>query len=111
MSKTKEAGQPPRFTRSAEAGIAEVRATYTERGGQYGDTLEHSEWLALRAHAKEFAGVELTKEQARILGLAALADVKHERFRGGWKLDNLVDGGAYGAVLIGETLAYKGGAK
>ena len=104
--------QPPRFTRSADAGLAEIRGTYAERGDQYGDTLEHCEFLALRAACVEFVGFNLTKDQARILAQAAFVDTKHERFRGGWKRDNLVDGGAYGAVLLGETAPLeKGGAK
>lgn len=107
-----ETNTPPRFTRSADAGIDEIRGTYAERGDQYGDTLEHCEFLALRAAASKFVGIKLSKDQTRILAMAALVDVKHERFRGGWKRDHLVDGGAYGAVLLGETAPIEaGGAK
>lgn len=102
----------PRFTRSADAGIDEIRGIYAERGEQYGDTLEHCEFLTLRAACAEFVGFNLTKDQARILAQAALVDTKHERFRGGWKRDNLVDKLAYGSVLLGETGPLeKGGAK
>jgi len=91
-----------RFTRMADAGVAVVRGTYAERGDQYGDTMESCEWLTLRAVAKEVLGISLSKDTCRLLAVAGLVDVKHERQVGGFKLDHLVDGAAYTQLLIGE---------
>lgn len=94
-----------RFERSADAGHEQVRAVYHQRGGEYSDTLETNDWLAFRALAKKLLGVEVSKDQARLLSLASLVDVKYERLAGGWKDDSLTDGLAYGSALLGELKA------
>lgn len=102
MSARKDVG---RFERSADAGHEQVRAVYHQRGGEYSDTLETNDWLAFRALAKKLLGVEVSKDQARLLSLASLVDVKYERLAGGWKDDSLTDGLAYGSALLGELKA------
>ncbi len=94
--------QSGRFERSADAGHEQVRAVYHQRGGEYSDTLETNDWHVFRSLAKRLAGVDISKEHARVLGLAALVDTKHERFSGGWKADSLIDGIAYELALAGE---------
>jgi hypothetical protein len=69
-----------------------------ERGSQYGDTLKNGQWLVLKSVAKE-CGIELTVDQARKLAVAALCDVKYQRFEGGYKEDHCDDGINYLACL------------
>ena len=87
------------FDERAKAGLGKVSDTFCERGTQYGDTWMDCQWLVLRSVLREFGIENLDQERLRIVALAALVDVKHQRFQGGWKADNLVDGMAYGAVL------------
>lgn len=91
----------PRFNRMADAGMDDIKAIYTQRGGEYADTMEETQWLMLLAVAKRM-GIELTNDQARALAIAGLCDIKYWRNLGGFKRDNLLDGGAYNAYLLGE---------
>ena len=94
----------------ADAGLAEIRAIYAERGDQYADTMEDTRWLTMLAVAKAM-GITLTNDQARCLAIAGLCDIKYWRALGGFKRDNLVDGGAYNAYLLGELAEQKIGEK
>ena len=102
-----DASTLPRFSRSADAGIDAIRETYAQRGGEYGDTMEVNEFLTLRAVAKRFLGLNISKRAARILALSGMVDIKHARMLGGYKEDNLIDGGAYNAVLLGELREFE----
>lgn len=89
----------PVFSEYADATLARVRATYAERGGQYGDTWREAKFNNLRAVLK-LCGVTLGNPELRAIAAASLVDVKHSRMIGGYKEDNLIDGIAYGALLV-----------
>lgn len=90
------------FDEQAGATLAQVSATFSQRGGEYGDTWRDCQWLTMKAVAREFQCV-LPPHVLRALAAAALVDVKYQRMQGGWKADNLIDGIAYGACLVAEV--------
>lgn len=94
------------FESNAEATIKRVQATFRERGGEYGDTWEDCQWLALRAVAKE-RGVTIPGDSLRAIAAAVLVDVKYQRLQGGWKDDSVIDGIAYQANLAEEMQPVK----
>ena len=95
-----------RFARMANYGQEQVKNTYAQRGSEYADTMEETQWLTLISVAKHY-GITITNDQARAIAIASLCDIKYWRSLGGLKLDNLIDGGAYNAYLIGELNATK----
>lgn len=98
---------PQRFERSVEIGFRAVRDVVCDRGGQYGDTLQQSQWLTLKSAVLELTGQNIDNDQACIIGLAALNDVKYWRQLGRFKLDSLIDQTAYSAALLGEILNHE----
>jgi hypothetical protein len=71
-----------------------------ERGGQYGDTWGECPWLVLKSvFGKLFPDIEIDLPELRALGAAVFVDLKHQRFMGSFKVDNLDDGINYNAVL------------
>jgi hypothetical protein len=99
-----------RFSKMADAGIAEIKATYAERGEQYADTMQNTQWVTLISVAKAM-GITITNDQAKAIAIAGLCDIKYWRSLGGFKRDNLIDGGAYNAYLLGELAEQKVGQK
>lgn len=96
-----KAEQEPRFTRALNRGLSILRPVFQERSAQYGDTMAECRWLTMKSVALAM-GIELNDNEARILFLAGQGDVKYWRQLGEFKADNLIDGLAYGAALIGE---------
>ena len=96
-----KAEQEPRFTRALNRGLSILRPVFQERSAQYGDTMAECRWLTMKSVALAM-GIELKDDEARILFLAGQGDVKYWRQLGEFKADNLIDGLAYGAALIGE---------
>lgn len=90
-----------RFAKMADNGIGEIQKIYQQRGSEYADTMENTKWLTLINVLASF-GCNITNEQARAVAIASLVDIKYWRGLGGLKMDNLIDGGAYNAYLIGE---------
>lgn len=97
------ANAAPTFERTADAALDQVRAIYSQRGGEYADSwsLKHLVTTLTRATLARF-GVTLDDEQLRLLQLAALVDVKNQRIGAGgeWKADSIVDGIAYAASYL-----------
>ena len=91
----------PVFETFADATLNRVRATYAQRGTEYGDTWKNSQFLMLKAVAKQL-GVEIPDTCLRAISAAVLCDVKYQRMEGGFKDDSLVDGIAYTALLAEE---------
>jgi hypothetical protein len=79
--------------------LSKTIAIAAERGDQYGDTLRNCQWIIQLAVEKELKGVRSCPEKARALSIAGLCDIKYYRFAGGWRMDNIVDGINYLAVL------------
>lgn len=96
----------PLFERLATPTLARCQAVFTERGGQYGDTWKDCQFLVLRAVLSEI-GVELDDNDCRAIALASLVDIKHQRFMGGWKEDNIDDGINYAAALAEQMRIIK----
>lgn len=94
----------PLFEQRCKATFDAACATFRERGDQYGDTWRDCQWLALRAVIFQMFGLGLkpTTGQCRALAAAALVDVKHQRFQGGWNPDHAIDGINYQALLAEE---------
>lgn len=91
------------FSRNANSTLSAVRLTYDERGGQYGDTWKDCQWLAMLATAGEL-GLDITRDECRVLAAAALVDVKYQRLQGGFKDDTLIDSISYQANWRAEML-------
>lgn len=87
----------PLFEENADATLERVRATYAERGTQYGDTWRNSQHLILRAAYQELTGAELPLKYCDAIASAVLCDIKYQRNEGGYKDDTLVDAIAYTA--------------
>src|SRR5688572_15668684 len=92
----------PLFEKRAMASIKRVTDTFGQRGAEYGDTMRDCQWLALRAVAKKL-GVNIPAGPvARAIAIAGMVDIKYQRYQGGYKDDNGIDGIAYGAFLADE---------
>lgn len=91
------------FGQSADIGLNDIRATYAQRGAQYGDSWRECQWLTLRAVLKKMCETKgaIANRWLVALGLAALIDQKYQRRMGGFNIDHLIDGAAYEAALIG----------
>jgi len=92
----------PRFERMADRGLAKIRATYTQRGMEYGDTVEENQWLVLKAIMVKLGFPRPTDQDCRLIFDSAMVDVKYWRNLGGFKEDNFIDGGAYNCQMLGE---------
>lgn len=91
----------PTFERLADATLARCRTVYAQRGTSYGDTWLAPAWLTASAVAGKL-GIRIDARAMRALALAVLVDIKHERMRGGYSDDSIVDGINYAAVLAEE---------
>lgn len=104
----RSAPQQPLFEKRASATIKRVTNTFGQRGSEYGDTMRDCQWLCLKAVAKKL-GVVIPPEHCRALAIAAMVDIKYQRYQGGYKDDNGVDGIAYSAFLVDEMMEILGG--
>lgn len=91
-----------RYEQSFRMGVQKVGEVVDERGGQYRDTLEEAQWLTLIGILEHLTGVRISNDSARVVALAALADIKYWRQLGPFKLDTLIDRVAHEATLTGE---------
>lgn len=89
------------FQRMADETLAQVKATYAQRGLEYEDGYAVMDPLALQATLKRIGVPELHREQLMAVIAAALVDVKYWRLMGGYKEDTAVDGIAYTALWVG----------
>ena len=96
----------PKFETNADATLDRVRATYSQRGGEYADTWGTCRFPVMTSVAKEL-GISISPQHFRALASAALCDMKNERMTGGWKEDNMIDGIAYDAFLVEEMRLLK----
>jgi hypothetical protein len=96
----------PKFETNADATLDRVRATYSQRGGEYADTWGTCRFPVMTSVAKEL-GISISPQYFRALASAALCDMKNERMTGGWKEDNMIDGIAYDAFLVEEMRLLK----
>ena len=96
----------PKFESNADATLDRVRATYSQRGGEYSDTYATCRYYKMRSVAKEL-GYEISDAHFRALSVAGLCDMKDERLSGGWKEDSMIDGIAYDAFLVEEMRLLK----
>ena len=96
----------PKFETNADATLDRVRATYSQRGGEYADTWGTCRFPVMTSVAKEL-GSTIKPEHFRALASAALCDMKNERMTVGWKEDNMIDGIAYDAFLVEEMRLLK----
>ena len=96
----------PKFESNADATLDRVRATYSQRGGEYADTWGTCRFPVMTSVAKEL-GSTISPQHFRALASAALCDMKNERMTGGWKEDNMIDGIAYDAFLVEEMRLLK----
>ena len=89
------------FTSACRERLNHAIKLVEERGSQYGDTLKDCQWLVMRSVFDLIAEEEglLDKELARALAIAALVDIKYQRFQGGYKEDNVDDGINYLSIL------------
>jgi hypothetical protein len=88
----------PTFERTADATLDTTRATYAQRGGEYGDSWSLENMVAtFTEHTLKAIGNDRSPAAIRLLVMAALVDVKDSRMTGPWKMDSLVDGVAYRA--------------
>jgi hypothetical protein len=92
----------PLFDTNAAKTISTVSATFSQRGGEYGDTWRDCQWLNMKAVAF-IAGLKIDTAQCRLLAAAALSDVKYQRMQGGYKADTVIDRIAYDANLAAEV--------
>ncbi len=101
----------PTFERCADATLDEVKATYSQRGGEYGDSwhVENVQTRCLDAILVllNLTVAELTVEQKRLIVMASLVDVKESRLIGPWKKDTLIDSIAYRAALAALVEEYQ----
>src|ERR1043166_8478731 len=97
-----KASNPPLFAQLADATLDRCKATYSNRGDQYGDTWRDCQWLKLKAILFTMFGLKPTIAQCRAMSLAALSDVKYSRFLGGYNDDHVIDGINYDAALAEE---------
>lgn len=101
----------PMFEKRALATLKRVTDTFGQRGTEYGDTMRDCQWLVIRAVAKQL-GVDIPPDKARAIAIAGMVDIKYQRYQGGYKDDNGVDGIAYQAFLTDEmSELMAGGAK
>lgn len=100
-SKSATANSVPKalFEQNAGTTLDRVKATFCQRGGEYGDTWRSAQWLAMKATGKTF-GITLSDDQWRALAAACLVDVKYWRLMGGYKEDTGIDGIAYEANWV-----------
>lgn len=98
----------PLFEQRAMATINRVTSTFGQRGSEYGDTMRDCQWLVLKSVAKKL-GIELPDKFARAIAIAGMVDIKYQRYQGGYKDDNGIDGIAYGAFLADEMAELLGG--
>lgn len=91
----------PLFELRADATLDAVRATYANRGSEYSDTWRTCQFRNMKAVASKL-GLSIDDAFYRALAAAAFVDMKQERQSGGYKEDNLIDGIAYEALLVGE---------
>jgi hypothetical protein len=92
------------FISSATATIKEVITTIHERGSQYCDSWGKSAtWHLTKAAIKKVLNVDVTDEQASIIGLAVFIDQKYSRFSGGYKRDTALDLIPYIAAFVDKT--------
>ena len=89
----------PLFDTLVEKRLNKTIEIARERGDQYGDTLKNCQWLKVRAVFQKVTGRAMSARFARLLAMAALGDIKYQRFEGGYKEDHLDDGINYDAVL------------
>lgn len=99
--------EAPLFDALCKARLNKTIQVCEERGNQYGDTLKNCQWLVMRAVSERLDSWPLSMEAARKLAMAALVDIKYQRFEGGYKVDNLDDGINYAAVLA-ELMEHDG---
>lgn len=91
----------PIFDTAASAILSEVTATVSQRGSEYADSwaVENMNTTFL-SHTFRALGIsERTREEMRLVLLAALVDVKDSRLAGPFKRDSIVDGVAYRACF------------
>ena len=91
----------PKFESNALATLDAVKATFTQRGTEYGDTWRNCQFITMKAVAGEL-GCQIKPEHLRALATAAFVDMKYQRSEGGYKADSLIDGIAYAAFLAEE---------
>jgi hypothetical protein len=91
----------PIFETYADLSFGRVRATYAQRGTEYGDSWRNCQWLAMRATCRKL-GIEIPEKLLRALAVAALYDVKYQRLEGGYKDDSVIDAMAYGGLWAEE---------
>lgn len=91
----------PLFETRADSTLDKVRAIYADRGTSYSDTWRTCRFTNMKAVAKQL-GLTIDERFFRALCAAGFVDMKQERMSGGWKEDNMIDGIAYEALLIGE---------
>lgn len=91
----------PIFETYADLSFGRVRATYAQRGTEYGDSWRNCQWLAMRATCRKL-GIEIPERFLRALAVAALYDVKYQRLEGGYKDDSVIDAMAYGGLWAEE---------
>ena len=94
----------PLFNSACKKRLNKAIDIVDQRGQQYGDTLRDCQWLMLRATYEQINdmagyGYFLTDESLRALAIAALCDIKYQRFQGGWNEDNIDDGINYQSIL------------
>lgn len=96
----------PIFETFADKTLSRVRATYAQRGGEYGDSWRNCQWLAMKATCREL-GISIPEAKLRALAVAALYDVKYQRLEGGYKDDSVIDAIAYGSLWAEEMARLK----
>lgn len=92
----------PLFTSALKKRLNKAIEIVDQRGKQYGDTLKDCQWLVMRAVYDElycYISKWTSDEFFRSLAIAALCDIKYQRFQGGWNEDNIDDGINYQAIL------------
>jgi hypothetical protein len=98
----------PTFERTADATLATTRATYSQRGGEYGDSWSLENMVAtFTEHTLKAIGNDRSPAAIRLLVMAALVDVKDSRMTGPFKADSIIDGVAYRASYCQMRLEYE----
>lgn len=92
----------PLFESHVKSTLDRCTSIFNERGGQYGDTWAHCQFLAMRAVARKL-GAAIPEDTFRALAAAALFDTKYQRLEGGYKQDTIDDGINYGAFMDAEV--------
>lgn len=93
----------PLFDELATPSLDQAKATYSQRGGEYGDTWREKNPLALKAVMAKFGLPIPSEDVLSAMIAAALVDIKYSRLLGGYKEDSLIDGIAYTALLVGAV--------